>query len=204
MKHPAFAAIFAAMTLVATSSSAQQFFDQREDASCTHGVSRRPGPPMPFRGRPPEFAIATQLNALELIIGITADQQPVWRSYTTALLNFIEPTNENSTRPPPSVSVGTLPPFPVEELADLAISRAEAAKALKAAISALQNTLHPEQLQKLAQVALPPPPPPPALDHRTFAGQRDQLGLMPPPREGPEPAFEGSSTLECPDFRDPG
>ncbi len=125
---------------------------------------------MQMKGRPdmkgsPEMAMADRLSTLETLIGVTAEQEPAWRGYTVALLDFMQAGGPGARpdAPPPRAEgapEGAQAPAPrplmAEMMADRAIARADSAEKLKSAVVALKSALTPEQLETLAQAEMPP------------------------------------------------
>lgn len=115
----------------------------------------------PDRGVAPVFGLglAADLVATQTYLGVTAAQQEAWRDYCLALIAFLEPGFDT---PPNPETPQRLPPLRAERMAQAALKRADRAKALLLAATALRGSLDTEQLQRLTRVEgrLPPGPPP--------------------------------------------
>lgn len=103
----------------------------------------------------PEFSVAGHLSAMELTIGVKAEQLNAWRDYTSALLALLAP------EPPKNPNINhhdnddathqAKDPFDREgKLADHILKRAVAAQKLKDAIETLRTALGADQLRLLA------------------------------------------------------
>lgn len=125
----------------------------------------------------PGLQLAERLSALETLVGITAAQQPAWRSYTDALLAFVEtdraaPGATGAARPEgqgPEAPLaqgpagpqggGAAQPAPqilqAERLAERAVDRGARAETLRDAAAALRGALSPEQLARLIEAEAP-------------------------------------------------
>ncbi|WP_172327676.1 hypothetical protein [Mangrovicoccus sp. HB161399] len=130
---------------------------------------------IPPKGNP-EMAVAERLSTLETLIGVTPGQEPAWRAYTVALLDFFEtghPGPMGGPGPKPGAAPGAdAPPHAegapegaqapaprplmAEMMADRAIARAQAAETLKQAVEGLKSALTDDQLAKLAMAEMPP------------------------------------------------
>ncbi|WP_423209702.1 hypothetical protein [Paracoccus yeei] len=115
--------------------------------------------PAPGRAAPlgmlPALGLAAQLAATETYLGIAAAQEDVWRDYCQALIAFLEP--DGPTTPKDGADGGEPPvdqarPLAAERMAQQVLSRADQARTLLAAATALRAALEPGQLEKLQQV----------------------------------------------------
>lgn len=168
------------------------------------GHSDARGPERQEPGHPPHgprdlaFELSAKLAAAETYVGITSAQLDAWRTYTGALIEFLDhdghshvsdgplrgprpdaPPRNEGRRPP----AGEELPLFGERLADVAIEHANQANALKAAIDALRKTLSAEQLGRLARAEhafLQPRPPHPPGD-RSAPHDRRQADIPPSP-----------------------
>lgn len=122
------------------------------------------------RPRPPggPLALARNLAAAEVALGIRAAQLDAWRDFTDALQAMLPPP-DLPPGPPPAPGAEGAPPRPEAfALTSAFASHVEAAgKAgtrLSQAVTALKARLSPEQLERMVRLEptlLPPPPPPP-------------------------------------------
>jgi len=113
----------------------------------------------------PGMEIAGRLAAAEVYLGITDEQEPAWRTYCAALIDFLEPA-------PPQP--GDEPALMAERMARDTLQRGEKAQALLDATTALRDTLDPAQIERMVRAEPRPGP------HRM--GPRD----LPPPADGPD------------------
>lgn len=118
----------------------------------------------PRIGGNPGLKVAERLAGLEIYIGITPEQEPAWRSYSTALIGFVEadrPHPGKGSRPdaPPPAGApdeARAPQLMAERLAEHAIAKGEKAEALHAAAATLRASLSEEQLARLIAAEAPP------------------------------------------------
>ncbi len=102
----------------------------------------------PARAR---LIVGAMLAAQETAIGITPAQVPVWRAYTVAVIAML-PTGERLALWQAQQAKEPRKPFAVPEaIADTLLAKAEGARKLKDAITALRAALTPEQM-KLAEL----------------------------------------------------
>ncbi|UFS67463.1 Spy/CpxP family protein refolding chaperone [Paracoccus denitrificans] len=108
----------------------------------------RPGP----GGMSPALGLSAHLAATETYLGITGEQQDAWRDYSQALIAFIEPPAADARAEGDERPADQARPLAAERMAQHALARAEKARALLAATTALRGTLEPAQLERLQQV----------------------------------------------------
>lgn len=106
----------------------------------------------------PESDLATQLSAIELTVGVRAEQLNAWRDYTSALLALLAPEPRKDKNADPHDNGDRTDqakdPFDREgKLADHILKRAVAAQKLKDAIATLRTTLGADQLRLLATLS---------------------------------------------------
>lgn len=97
-------------------------------------------PQMPGR-MAPGLGLAAHLAALQIYLGVTDAQQPVWQDYCRALIAFVEPDLPEPAAKPEGLMA--------ERMARDAMARAVRAQALLDAITALRGALDPAQMQRL-------------------------------------------------------
>jgi hypothetical protein len=91
----------------------------------------------------PAMRLAKRLSAMETLIGIRSDQLDAWRAFTAASIDMV-------SRPPRPERKADPEAFAMaDRIADMAIARAEKAKALKDATAALRQKLDPQQLERV-------------------------------------------------------
>ncbi|WP_051356599.1 hypothetical protein [Azorhizobium doebereinerae] len=102
----------------------------------------------PARAR---LIVGALLAAQETAIGITPAQLPAWRAYTVAVIGLL-PTGERLAQWQEQQAKEPRKPFAVPEaIADAILAKADRARKLKEAVTALRAALTPEQL-KLAEL----------------------------------------------------
>ncbi|MFC7051365.1 Spy/CpxP family protein refolding chaperone [Hansschlegelia quercus] len=94
----------------------------------------------------PAMRLAKRLSAMETLIGIRSDQLDAWRAFTAASVDMVSRPPRPDKKPEPE-AFGM-----ADRIADMAIARAEKAKALKEATAALRQKLTPEQLERVKTV----------------------------------------------------
>lgn len=99
-----------------------------------------PALPPPGPGRMSGLDLAAHLAATGTWLGITDQQQAVWRDYCQALIGFLEPETPGPADPGQLMA---------ERMARGALARADKAQALLAATTALRGALQPEQMAPL-------------------------------------------------------
>lgn len=134
------------------------------DKGCGPRRGEGPGPdhgPM----RPTGMDIAARLAATETYIGITQDQQDNWRAYSQAVIALLEagPEGPGAARPPengpgtPATPEAQVTPADQprlsgpERMAQDILTRADKARAVIDASTALRAELEPEQLSRLLE-----------------------------------------------------
>ncbi|MDK8875314.1 Spy/CpxP family protein refolding chaperone [Paracoccus sp. SSJ] len=100
----------------------------------------------------PALGLSAHLAATETYLGITGEQQDAWRDYSQALIAFIEPPAADARAEGDERPADQARPLAAERVAQHALARAEKARALLAATTALRGTLEPAQLERLQQV----------------------------------------------------
>jgi len=138
----------------------------------------RPGP----AGMTPALGLAAHLAATETYLGITGEQQDAWRDYSQALIVFLEPPAPDARAEGGEPPADQARPLAAERMAQHALARAEKARALLAAATALRGSLEPAQLERLQQVDPGFGPGPHGPRHEGPARQQ------PGPRHHPAPA----------------
>lgn len=104
-------------------------------------------PPPPGPGRMSGLELAGQLAATETWLGITAEQEAVWRDYCQALIGFLQPEAPAPVAAAPAPAAADQ--LMAERMAQDALARADKAQALLAATTALRGALQPDQLARL-------------------------------------------------------
>lgn len=126
-----------------------------QDGATLETCSLAPAMGAPFLGQydpaRARLIVGALLAAQETAIGITPAQLPVWRAYTVAVIGIL-PTGERLAAWQAQQAKEPRKPFAVPEaISDALLAKAEGARKLKDAITALRAALTPEQM-KLAEL----------------------------------------------------